>query len=485
MDLIDKCISLLNKALNPIPQELNELDWKIGLTEKNDRFSKHFSAFANFSGGGFIVFGIDDKTGKVEGLNEKDVNGISEKLANISRDLLDPKICTEFFSFFYCGKTLLGCYVNEAKDRPVYVLKNGKIETPYIRAGGTSRPMHRDEARAAMFSSRPQRYEEIPAVLDAHIENSWADYFDFSQILERLKRTTFSSQDSLYEFLFERKLLAKVGGKYIPTNLGVITCAKDFSLLAGYERLEIRLLVYSGLNNMNAVNDKSYLAGYSLSPDEIVSDIIAYLPHNEIIEQATRKTLPVIHPIALRELISNAIIHRDFTKNSSRIVIEIYDDRVEITNPGSLLEGIEVDRLIDHPSQTRNEVLADLMRKLGFAEERGSGIDKVVQACELFALPAPKFLNEHDYFRAIIYRPKDYADMDKEERVNTVYQHSCLNYVTSRKTTNKSLRERFKFSQKESTKVSRLIKDAVASGKIKLANPDAIRKNFNYVPYWV
>lgn len=74
------------------------------------------------------------------------------------------------------------------------------------------------------------------------------------------------------------------------------------------------------------------------------------------------------------------------------------------------------------------------MRKLNFAEERGSGIDKSVSACEFFGLPPLTFINTADYFRAILYTPRSFSEMSKEERVNAVFQHSCLNYVTSKQT---------------------------------------------------
>lgn len=124
------------------------------------------------------------------------------------------------------------------------------------------------------------------------------------------------------------------------------------------------------------------------------------------------------------------------------------------------------------------------MRNLGFAEERGSGIDKAVGACELYGLPALKFINENDYFKVIIFTLKDFSEMDKDERREAVYQHACLNYVMTNKTTNRSIRERFKFGEKDATKVTRLINDVLKSTKIKLANPEATRKEYNYIPYW-
>src|ERR1700692_3294438 len=160
-------------------------------------------------------------------------------------------------------------------------------------------------------------------------------------------------------------------------------------------------------------------------------------------KNATKLMVSVIPQIALRELIINSIMHRDLARTSSFITIEIFSDRIEITNPGGLLPSISVDRLIDHPSVCRNEVLSDCMRKVGLAEERGSGVDNALTAIELWGLPPVIFESEQDYFKAIILMPRSFNDMSKDERITAVYQHARLNKLTNKKTTNSSLRERF------------------------------------------
>ena len=164
--------------------------------------------------------------------------------------------------------------------------------------------------------------------------------------------------------------------------------------------------------------------------------------------------------------------------------MEIFSDRIEITNPGGLLPDISIDRLIDHPSVCRNEVLSDFLRKLGLAEERGSGVDNALGAIELWGLPPVIFESQRDYFKATILMPRKFNTMSKDERITATYQHTCLNKLTGKRTTNSSLRERFKFSSDETTKIGRLINDALESEKIKLANPNASKRDFHYLPYW-
>lgn len=475
-----RCLNLLEKSLSPIPQELNELDWKAS-TCKAERMSKHLSAFANYSGGGFLVFGIDDK-GTVNGLTQKDADLFSGQIANWARDLVTPEVRTQIFSFVFKDKALLGVFIEEAFDKPVHK-KSGTIEDSFLRAGGQSRLMTRDEIRHSMMSSRHQRFEEMPASLPSIMVVNWQEQFDFSEFLQR---TRFDSTDPnrLMEHLFSHKLIARIDQKYLPTNLAILTCAKDLTQFPSYERYAVRLTEYSDTTKMQAKRDHTFRSGVSLSLDSIVKHIIESLPHSEIIQNATKLRTSVIPPVAIRELVINSIMHRDFSKTNSFITIEIFSDRIEITNPGGLLPDISVDRLIDHPSICRNEVFSDFLRKLGLAEERGSGVDNALIAIELWGLPPIIFESQRDYFKAIILMPKKFNDMSKDERITATYQHTCLNKLTGRRTTNSSLRERFKFSAEETTKIGRLITDAVEAQRIKLANPNASKRDFHYVPYW-
>lgn len=475
-----KCLELLEKSLSPLPQELNELDWKAS-TCKPERMGRHLSAFANYTGGGYLVFGIEDG-GIIKGLTPKESELYASQIGNWSRDLVTPEVRTQIFSFEYKGKALLGVYVEEAFDKPVHK-KNGSLDDSYLRAGGQSRQMTRGEVRQSMMSSRHQRFEELPASLPSTILENWLDWFDFSEFL---KRTRFEStaQERLFEHLFYHKLLIRVDQNFIPSNLAILTCAKDLSSFPSYERYAVRIIEYLDTTKMQAKKDLTIQLGVSLGLDLIVKQIAEALPHSEIIQNATKIRTSAIPLIAIRELIINSIMHRDFSKTNSFITVEIFSDRIEITNPGGLLPDISVDRLIDHPSICRNEVFSDCLRKLGLAEERGSGVDNALGAIELWGLPPVIFESQRDYFKATILMPRKFNDMSKEERITAVYQHTCLNKLTGKRTTNSSLRERFKLSPDDTTKIGRLINDALEAKKIKLANPNASKRDFHYLPYW-
>lgn len=476
------CIKLIEKSLNPFPCELNELDWKEALSSKKEKLSQHISAFANFSGGGFLVYGIND-SGKAIGISDTDeIKKITATLGNIARQNLSPAVQIDFLKFKYSGHPLLVAYINESPQKPVS-LKNKGLEFSYIRAGAATRKMDQQEIRGAILSSRTLRYEELPAILPLDKQNKWKNLFDFEELIKRANISS-RSEENLNEQLFHHKLLLKSQGKYLPTNLCVLLCAKNFNELPNYEKFNIRVTEYHGSDKTSSKRDIFFNAGYSLTLDELVARVLSLTPHQEIIKEATRINQALAPETAIRELIANAIIHRDYAQNNSSVTVDIFSDRIEIANPGGLLPDIALDRLIDHPSKTRNEVLADIMRKMKFAEEKGSGYDKAVKFIELNALPPLKWRQEKDYFCVIIYMPKKFSDMEKSERIEAVFQHSCLNFVANKKTTNQSIRQRFKFGEHEKTKTSRLIQDCLTAGRIKCANQNDLRRDWYYLPYF-
>jgi predicted HTH transcriptional regulator len=163
-------------------------------------------------------------------------------------------------------------------------------------------------------------------------------------------------------------------------------------------------------------------------------------------------------------------------------LVEIFDDRVEISNPG--LPLITPERFIDE-CQSRNEDLANVTRRFGICEEKGSGIDKVIFNIELYQLPAYDVQIQEKHTKVILYAYKTFSEMDKKDRIRACYQHACLKYVTNEKMTNQSLRERFGISGQNAAMVSRIIKDTYDAGLIKEDDPEnRSRKFVKYLPIW-
>lgn len=121
---------------------------------------------------------------------------------------------------------------------------------------------------------------------------------------------------------------------------------------------------------------------------------------------------------------------------------------------------------------------------MNICEERGSGIDKVVQAIEMFQLPAPDFTTPLGFTKATLFAYQKLNAMDSKARIRACYQHACLCFVSGEKMTNASLRKRFAIDAKNAAKASRIIAETVDDKLVKLFDPDTSKRYMKYVPFW-
>jgi predicted HTH transcriptional regulator len=230
------------------------------------------------------------------------------------------------------------------------------------------------------------------------------------------------------------------------------------------------------------VREQEGSRGYAAGFEGLIGYINGLLPSNEVIGQALRETVPVYPLLAIRELVANALIHQDFFATGTGPMVELFSDRMEITNPGSPL--VEPLRFLDSPPRSRNEALASLMRRVGICEERGSGVDKVVWQTELYQLPAPAFEVVGEHTRSTLFTPRILAKMDAADRIRACYLHACLRYVQRDYMTNTTIRERFGIDAGNSAVASRLIREALTAKVIRPYDEKAGRKYMKYLPVW-
>ncbi len=125
------------------------------------------------------------------------------------------------------------------------------------------------------------------------------------------------------------------------------------------------------------------------------------------------------------------------------------------------------------------------MRRLRICEEKGSGIDKVVHSAEMFQLPPPDFRVGEKHTMAVLFAYTKFDEMDRTARIRACYQHCCLRYLMNQKMTNQSLRERFVLLEAKAETVSRIIRDSMQEGFVKLEDPNNTSKRYaRYLPFW-
>ena len=289
-----------------------------------------------------------------------------------------------------------------------------------------------------------------------------------SRILERLEADRLIVNDS--------------AGAWNITSLGGILFAKDLDSFRPLARKSVRVIIYSGKNRFKTIREQSGRKGYAAGFTGLIEFINSLVPRNEVIGQALREEVPMYPELAIRELVANAIIHQDFAITGAGPMIEIFADRIEITNPGIPL--IKTERFLDSPPRSRNEALASFMRRINVCEERGSGVDKVVFQTEFYQLPAPIFEIAGDSTRAVLFAHKDFRAMDRADRSRACYLHSCLRHVERDLMTNASLRLRFGIEEQNSATASRIIREAMEDRLVKPFDPNQGKKYAKYQPYW-
>jgi ATP-dependent DNA helicase RecG len=150
-------------------------------------------------------------------------------------------------------------------------------------------------------------------------------------------------------------------GTWDITNLGAVLFAKKLDDFSSLKRKTVRVVHYKGKGRVETLREQISNKGYVSGFEWLIAFIMALVPANEIIEQALRKSVPMFPELAVRELVANALIHQDFFVSGSGPMVEIFDDRIEITNPGEPL--VDTQRFVDTPPKSRNETLASLMRR--------------------------------------------------------------------------------------------------------------------------
>jgi len=478
----------LSKLLRKILSFGNENQWvEFKVNNMNpDEIGKWISALSNGAclenqENGYLVFGIDDQTKNIVGTKSffKNQKKGNEEIEHWLVQRLNPRIDIRFFDFIESEKKISIIQIPSTTNQPVRFMHNA-----YIRIGSITRNLiDFPEKEKKIWLNEPKKSFETSIAKSDIYFSDLAQLLNFEAYFKLINQPIPQLNERLIQKFEEEKLIVKNGDYYDITNLGAILFANNLNDFDFLYRKVIRVIAYKSDNRIETEREYTGKRGYAVAFSKLIDFLDALLPKNEIIERALRKEVSIYPFIALRELIANALIHQDFSIRGSGPMIEIFKDRIEITNPG--IPIIDVLRFIDHNPQSRNERLAHLMRRLNICEERGSGVDKVVASCEVYQLPAPEFIVSDNFTRVKLFAPKNLRKMDKADKIRACYQHCCLRYVSGEKMTNSTLRVRFNIEEKNYPMASRIIAETVNEKLIKDADPDnKSKRHAKYIPFW-
>ena len=429
----------------------------------------------------YVLWGIDNETHEVIGTNFKPVTVKkgNEPLESWLLRLLDPKVRFVFYTVDIDNRRVVILEIARATNRPVSF--NGR---EFIRIGEVKKPLKEDPGRERelwrLFDQKT--FEELVAAKGLNVDKILG-LLDYPSYFDLLESPLPTNCDGIIEALSNDALIqTDHAGNWNVTNLGAILLAKKLGDFPNLSRKAVRVIQYSGTGRINTIKEWSIERGYAAGFERLVGYVNDLLPSNEIVEQALRKHVSMYPEPAIRELVANALIHQDFFVTGTGPMVEIFEDRIEITNPGKPL--VSTARFVDTPPRSRNEKLASLMRRFRICEERGSGIDKVISEVESFQLPAPLFEVPGDFTRVVLFTHRELKNMSKQDRIRACYLHACLCYVSRQKMTNATLRERFGITNRNAATASRLLKEAVEDKIIVIEDPSVGTRNRTYLPYW-
>lgn len=480
----DYLVSLVSELLKQ-PRETGWLEFKMNL-EDPDEIGEYLSALSNTAAldgksNAYVIWGIRDESKEVVGttFDPFKVKRGNEELESWLLRSLSPRLHFRFFQVTFQDKPLVLLEIPRAQNKPVQFFGNEWIRIGSYRKKLKDYP-EQERQLWRVFDIIP--FEEQVA-LERASSDTVLSLLDYPSYFELLGLSLPVNKEQILERLAEDRMIeAEPSGSWNITNLGAVLFAKNLDSFARLGRKAVRVIVYDGRGRLKTKREQIGRKGYASGFEGLVEFVNAFLPRNEVIGKAIRKDVPMYPEPAIRELIPNALIHQDFSVTGSGPMIEVFDNRMEITNPGSPL--VSTDRFLDTPPRSRNEALASFMRRVGICEERGSGVDKVVYETEFYQLPAPLFESVEGSTRVVLFAHKPLKKMDRAERSRACYLHACLRYVERDPMTNSSLRGRFGIEEKNSSMASRIIKEAIEDEWIKPFDENQGKKYAKYLPGW-
>ncbi|TGR00835.1 transcriptional regulator [Mesorhizobium sp. M4B.F.Ca.ET.190.01.1.1] len=476
-------VERLVERLIAMPRESEWLEFKTSQFNK-ETIGKYVSAISNSAilhgqDCGYLIFGVEDDTHAIVGTS---VRLAHEKVGNDTflfwlHNRLFPRVLVEHRSCFFGDKRVEVLAISHGYQEPVKFNNIG-----YIRVDTSLQPLgHSHREREVWQATNRFTFEQTVArthLSAAEIENA----FYLRTLVGNLKGAE-SSPNSIFDYLVMSDLIRDNNqGAYDVLNLFVVSAARDLRTWPGLERKGVRVIEYAGKSKLDAKSDAPGTKGYAVTFEALLNYVMERVPHREEMQHGKRVTVYDMPQVAVREILANAIIHQDFTAKGDGPVVEIFPDRLKVTNSGEPL--ISTDRFIDAPSRSRNDKFRGLMHQLGFCEERGSGIDRAVSAIERAILPPPLFQAVEGTTVTTLYGPRPFATMTTEERIRACYQHACLMFESGDRMSNSTLRARLGLGDRQASSVTAVINDTKDAGLIRPVGEDQANRNARYIPAW-
>ena len=374
--------------------ESKNVEYKVTLPDKSEKYMKTIVAFANTQGGKLIV-GVDDKTYEIVGVENEILFQLMDGIANAVSDSCMPQIIPDIEPQTIDGKTVIVVSVEAGKNRPYYLKSKGKDNGTYIRVAGTSRQAFPEKIKELEMEGARISWDELTCVgypiSEKSIEILCRDIESFREKAGMTGRSVKKEQ------LMNWKILKQSEGRLMATNAYVLLTSDYFQFS------KTQCAVFKGTDRTVFLDKREFTGPIYTQIESAVDFVLRNIRLGATIDGLVRKEKYELPPEAIREMIINAHCHRNLMDESC-IQVAVYDDRLEVTSPGGLYNGLTYEEIMNGHSKIRNKAIANIFNQMGLVEAWGSGIKRIFNCAKEYELPEPRFQEFDNMFRVELFR---------------------------------------------------------------------------------
>ena len=391
--------------------ESKNIEYKVAVPKKSEKYMKTVVAFAN-GNGGKIVFGIDDKTLEIVGMDEDNIFKTMDAITNAISDSCEPRIRPDVTLQTVNDKTVIVVEILPGAMRPYYIKSEGMTEGTYMRVSGTTRPVEGYMLKELILEGQNRYFDSEPCrelqITDEDIQNLCKTMKETA-----IKNTWQNSEKAKIKDITKNTLLSwgiltEVQGEIFPTNA--------YALLTGQLRMQpvIQCGLFKGKDRAYFADRKEFDGPIQNQVDAAYQYVLEKINMGMQIQGIYRQDVYELPTDSVRELIANAVAHRSYLEPGN-IQVAIFDDRLEVTSPGMLLNNVSIKKMMEGYSKPRNPAIANAFAYMKIIEKWGTGIPRIFRECRDYGLPDPELIDFDGDFRVNMYRN---TAIDYSPRVN-------------------------------------------------------------------
>ena len=391
--------------------ESKNIEYKVAVPKKSEKYMKTVVAFAN-GNGGKIVFGIDDKTLEIVGMDEDNIFKTLDAITNAISDSCEPRIRPDVTLQTVNDKTVIVVEILPGAMRPYYIKSEGMTEGTYMRVSGTTRPVEGYMLKELILEGQNRYFDSEPCrelqITDEDIQNLCKTMKETA-----IKNTWQNSEKAKIKDITKNTLLSwgiltEVQGEIFPTNA--------YALLTGQLRMQpvIQCGLFKGKDRAYFADRKEFDGPIQNQVDAAYQYVLEKINMGMQIQGIYRQDVYELPTDSVRELIANAVAHRSYLEPGN-IQVAIFDDRLEVTSPGMLLNNVSIKKMMEGYSKPRNPAIANAFAYMKIIEKWGTGIPRIFRECREYGLPDPELIDFDGDFRVNMYRN---TAIDYSPRVN-------------------------------------------------------------------